>query len=108
VTSLNVLTSSLDVMGAFPIAIMIFVASIGLVRAGVLPGWYSWFGTIAAIIVLLHGTNWSRSGFWSATGGYLWLTIGAGIIWAALTSWMLFAKAPASASVAETAAARPT
>jgi hypothetical protein len=94
VRSLNVLTGSLDVMGAFPIAFMIFVASVGLVRARVLAGWFTWFGTIAAVVVLLHGTNWSRSGFWSATGGYLWLALGAGIIWAAVTSWLLYAKAP--------------
>ena len=107
VVSLNVLTSSLDVIGAFPLAFTIFFASIGLVRARVLAGWYVWFGTIAAIIVLLHGTNWSRSGFWSATGGYLWLTIGAGIIWALVTSALLYARAPAVEQAPEAAAARP-
>ena len=108
VTSLNVLTGSIDVMGAFPLAFFIFLASVGLVRAGVLPGWHVWFGTIAAIVVLLHGTNWSRSGFWSATGGYLWLTIGAGIVWAAVTSWLLYARAPAVEETTQAAAARPT
>ena len=107
VTSLNVLTGSLDVMAAFPLAAMILVASVGLVRARVMPGWYAWFGTIAAIIVLLHGTNWSRSGFWSATGGDLWLTIGAGIVWAVVTSGMLFARAPVGERAPETASSGP-
>jgi hypothetical protein len=108
VTSLNVLTGSLDVMAAFPLAFLILLASVGLARARVLPGWYSWFGTIVAIVVLLHGTNWSRSGFWSATGGYVWVTIGAGLVWAAVTSWMLFSRAPTTEPAPESAAARPT
>jgi len=108
VTSFNVLASSIDVMAAFPLAFMLLVASVGLVRGRVLPGWFSWFGAIAAIIVLLHGTNWSRSGFWSATGGYLWLTVGAGIIWAVVTSAMLYARAPSAQGAPEAAAARPT
>jgi hypothetical protein len=108
VTSLNVLTGSLDVIAAFPIAFMIFVASVGLARARVLAGWYSWFGTIVAIIILLHRTNWSRSGFWSATGGYLWLSIAAGLIWAAVTSALLYARAPSEQLAPESAAARPT
>jgi len=108
VTSFNVLASSIDVLAAFPLAFMLFVSSVGLARGRVLPGWFAWFGVLAAVIVLLHGTNWSRSGFWSATGGYLWLTVGAGLIWALVASVMLFRAAPSTEAVPKTVAARPT
>ena len=99
---------SLDVIGAFPLAGLILLASIGLARARILPGWYSAFGAIVALVVILHGTNWSRGGFWSATGGYVWVTILAGLVWALLTSALLTARAPKGASTPEVTATSPT
>ncbi len=107
VTSLNTMLTSVDVISAFPFAGLVLAASIGLSRAGILAGWYAWLGVIAAILVVLHGTNWATSGFWSGTGGYLFVTIIAGLGWTLITSAALYSKATATERAPETASARP-
>lgn len=107
ITSLNTLLSSVDVISAFPLAGFILAASMGLSRAGILAGWHAWLGLLATGLVILHGTNWATSGFWSPTGGYLWVTIIAALGWTLITSWALYAKAPVGERAPETASARP-
>jgi hypothetical protein len=97
VRSINTLLSSTEVISSYPLAGLILVSSAGLKRAGILTDWASWIGTPAAVLVLLHGTNWATTGFWSATGGYLWITLVAWIIWTVVTSWTLYSKAAAGA-----------
>jgi len=60
------------------------------------------------VLVLLHGTNWATSGFWSASGGYLWITIIAGLGWTLITSVLLYTRAPATAAAPERAAVPTT
>jgi hypothetical protein len=96
-TGLNTLISALDVIGAFLLATFILAATIGLSRAGVVAAWYRWFGLLAGVLVLLHGTNWATSGFWSATGGYLFITFIAGLGWAVVvTSVVRYMRASAT------------
>jgi len=108
VTSLNTLLSTADVTSAYPLAGLILIASVGLTRAGVLAPWYSWLGLLAATLVFLHGTNFATSGIWSATGGYFFVTVIAGLGWTLITSWMLYTRATVTERLPETAAARPT
>jgi hypothetical protein len=108
VTALNTLVNSVDVISAYAFAGMALAATIGLSRAGIMAGWYPLVGAVASVLVALHGTNWATSGFWSATGGYLWVTIIAGLGWTLITSAILYSKATVGERAPETAAARPT
>lgn len=106
-TGLNTLLAALDVIGGYLLATFILAATIGLSRGGVVPAWYRWLGVLAGVLVLLHGTNWATSGFWSATGGYLFITFIAGLGWALITSALLYRRASATERLPEIAA-RPT
>lgn len=90
---LNSLVSTVDVISAYLLATFILAATIGLSRARIVASWYSWAGLVAGVLVLLHGTNWATSGFWSATGGYVFITIIAGLGWALVTSVLLYRRA---------------
>jgi hypothetical protein len=107
VRALNTLAWSTDVIAAFPLAGVIAAASVGLMRSGILPGWYGLVGIAAAILAVLHGTNWSTDGFWSPSGGYLWVTIIAALAWALITSILLYAAAPTAERAPGRAPATP-
>jgi hypothetical protein len=108
VQALNTLTGSVDLIAAYPFAGLIAAATIGFTRLRLLPYWYGYVGLAAAVLVLLHGTNWATSGFWSASGGYLWITIIAGLGWTLITSVLLYMHAPATAAAPERAAVPTT
>jgi hypothetical protein len=108
VQALNTLTGSVDLISAYPFAGLIAAATIGFTRLRLLPYWYGYVGLAAAVLVLLHGTNWATSGFWSASGGYLWITIIAGLGWTLITSVLLYTRAPATAAAPERAAVPTT
>ena len=101
--ALNTLTGSVDLIAAYPFAGLIAAATVGFTRLRLLPYWYGYVGLAAAVLVLLHGTNWATSGFWSASGGYLWITIIAGLGWTLITSVLLYTRAPATAAAPERA-----
>jgi hypothetical protein len=103
-TGLNTLLSTGDVISAYPLAALIFAATIGLSRAGITASWYGWIGFLAAALVLLHGTNYATSGFWSPTGGYVFVTVIAGLGWTLITSVLLYIHAPATAAAPQRAA----
>jgi hypothetical protein len=99
----NTLLSSIDVISAYPLGALVLATTIGLARAGLVPAWYSWLGFLAGVLVLLHGTNWASSGFWSPTGGYLFITVIAGLGWTLITSVLLYTKVPVTAAAPERA-----
>lgn len=86
---------ALDLFAAFPSAGFFLAASIGLMRIHVLPTWLGWGGVAAAVLFLLRSTNWAREGFWSPTGGYVFIVIVVALLWILATSVVLFRKAPA-------------
>lgn len=50
-------------------------------------------GIAAVVLVLLGGTTWRIEGFWALDGAYSrFISPTVGLIWDALTSWLLFAK----------------
>jgi hypothetical protein len=101
--ALNGLGLAIDNVSAFALAGGILAASVGLARARLLPDWFLWFGLVAAVLVVLHGTNWADEGFWSPGGGYLVVVVVAGLLWTTVTSVLLF-RAP----LIEDPAARPS
>jgi hypothetical protein len=101
--ALNTVALAADNVGAFPLAGAFFAVSVGLARARILPAWYTWFGLAAAVLVVLHGTNWASSGFWSPGGGYLYITVITALLWTLVTSVLLF-RAPVAEEVPARAA----
>lgn len=70
--------------------------------------WYSWLGLLAAALALLHGTNWATSGFWSATGGFLFVAIIAALAWTLVTSVLLSMRVAETERPPDAAVTRPT
>lgn len=97
VRAMNTLISTTQVISSYPLAGLILVVSAALWRTKTVPEWYSWLGTASAVLVLLHGTNWATSGFWSPTGGYLWVTLIAWLAWTTVTSWLLYVRVTVTA-----------
>jgi hypothetical protein len=104
------LTWGLDVVAAIPSAVFFLAASLGLVRAGMIPAWLSWAGVGVAALFILRSTNWAREGLWSPTGEYVFILIPLALLWILITSIILFRSAPASSeeqSIARDAASAP-
>jgi hypothetical protein len=91
--ALNTMAWSADALAAFPLAGAILAASVGLNRARVLPSWHVWLGFVAAILIVLRGTNWASDGFWAPSGEYTFISIIAALGWTLVTSVLLF-RAP--------------
>jgi hypothetical protein len=79
----------MDLFAAFPSAGFFLAASVGLGRTGVLPAWLSWAGLAASALFLLRTTNWASEGFWSPTGGYVFILIPVALLWILTTSVVL-------------------
>jgi len=87
---------ALDVLAAIPSAVFFFAASLGLMRTRMIPAWLSWAGVGVAALFVLRSTTWARDGFWSPTGGYLFILIPLALLWVLTTSIVLFRNVPAS------------
>jgi hypothetical protein len=92
--AVNTMSWSIDALGAFLVGGFIGAATVGLTRAASVPRWFTWFGVAAAALVALRGTTWASDGFWSPSGGYLYVLLIAGFGWAIVTSVLLFRAAP--------------
>jgi hypothetical protein len=100
------LSWSIDALGSFLVGGIIGAATVGLTRAAIVPRWFTWIGLAAAILAALRGTTWASDGFWSPSGGYLYILLVAGLGWAVVASILLYRAAPAERAP-ETASARP-
>jgi hypothetical protein len=97
--ALNTLSWSADAVSSFPLAGAVLAASVGLNRSRLLPSWHLWLGVVAAILIVLRGTNWASDGFWAPSGDYAFITIIAGLGWTLVTSVLLF-RAPVTEEAA--------
>jgi hypothetical protein len=88
------LSWSLDALAALLVGAIIGAATIGLSRAGIVPAWFMWFGLVAAILTAVRATAWASDGFWSPSGGYLYILLIAGLSWAIVASILLFRVVP--------------
>lgn len=102
--ALNTLTWNIDVASAFLLAGLITAVSVGLSRARVLPEWFTSFGLLAAVLILLRGTNWATDGLWAPDGAYQYVAMISALAWIVLTSSLLYMRAPATARAPERAA----
>jgi hypothetical protein len=105
--ALNDLAWAAVVMVAFPGALVIFAATMGLWRAGIVATWYGWTGLAATIVALLAGTTWTTDGFWAPDGAYSRFVAPIVVLaWIAVTSGILYART--STEAAPERAAIPT
>jgi hypothetical protein len=88
------LTWALDVLAAVPSAVFFVAAALGLSRTGMIPAWLSWGGLGVAALFALRTTNWASDGFWSPTGGFLFILIPLALLWILTTSVVLVRTAP--------------
>jgi hypothetical protein len=89
-TALNDLLWACVVMVAFPAALVIGAATMGLWRAGIIADGLAYAGLAATVLVLLGGTTWANDGFWAPDGVYsrfitpiialAWITVTSGIL----------------------------
>jgi hypothetical protein len=89
------LTWTLDILAAIPSAVFFLAAAVGLSRTAMIPSWLSWAGVGVAGLFVLRTTTWASDGFWSPTGGYLFVLIPLASLWILATSVTLVRAAPA-------------
>jgi len=83
------LTWTLDVIAAVPSLVFFLAAALGLRRTSMIPGWLSWAAIGVAVLFGLRITNWASDGFWSPTGGYLFVLLPLTLLWILITSTIL-------------------
>jgi len=88
------LSWALDALAAAPSAVFFFAASFGLRRANMVPAWLGWAALGVAVLFCLRLTNWASDGFWSPTGGYLFILIPLTLLWILVASIVLVRSAP--------------
>jgi succinate dehydrogenase/fumarate reductase cytochrome b subunit len=105
ITALSDMSWIIGVTVSYPAALLIGAASIGLLGTRLVPSWYGPVGILAAILILLGGTTWATSGFWAADGAYSqWISPIIAMAWIAVTSGLLYMRAPSTAVAPERAA----
>jgi hypothetical protein len=107
IQALSDLLQAFNVISAFPAAGLIAAATVGLWQTRMVPDWFGWAGIAAGLIVLLGTTTWATDGFWASDGAFRIITIIAFLVWTAVTSWILYARAPVVEPMPERTAATP-
>jgi hypothetical protein len=95
------LTWASDVLAAVPSAVFFAAAAMGLSRTGMIPRWLSWAGLGVAALFALRTTNWASDGFWSPTGGFLFVLIPLALLWILMTSVVLMRRSNESVAGSE-------
>lgn len=88
----------LDVFAGVPTAIYFAAVASGLRRTDAIPRWLSGAGLGVAGLWILRSTTWARSGFWSPTGGLVFVAVLVSLLWVSATSAVLHRRAHADAA----------
>jgi hypothetical protein len=79
----------LQVLIAFPTAVLVGAISLASLRCRLFPSGVCWAGLGAATVVLVGGTTWSRTGYWSPSHGYGYAALFVFLSWIVVTSVLL-------------------
>lgn len=100
VYDLSWVTSSLL---SFPAAALVLAAGVGLMRGRLLPVWFGWASTVAALALVAGGTTWARDGFWAPDGAYnAYITPIIFVAWVVVLSVLLLRRPLAATPVGQT------
>ena len=80
----------------FPLAGLVAASAIASRRAGFLPRWYGPAGGLAAVVLLFGGGALAQNGFYRPDGPYAFFALIVFLVWTAVTSVLLGARAPAA------------
>jgi hypothetical protein len=87
----------LVVLSSFPRAMLIMSGSFGLWRAGQFSNTEFALGVTAVVLVLLGGTTWMSTGFWSPDGAYSrYVSPAIGLGWVLFVSRVLLSRSPSA------------
>ena len=79
----------LQVLIPFPSAVLVGAVSLASLRSRVFPDSVAWAGIGSAIVILISGTTWSRTGYWSPSHGYGYAALFVFLSWIVVTSVLL-------------------
>ena len=98
-TGLNDFVWAGFVLSSFPRAMLIMSAAFGLWRARQISNALFAAGVAAVVLVLLGGTTWLDSGFWTPDGIYSrFISPAIGVVWGLVVSGVLLTRSPATRS----------
>jgi hypothetical protein len=83
-------TVVLDAMGSIMMAAFAVAVGGAAIRTGFLPTAWGWVSIGMGVLFVLAATSWSRDGFWSPTGGLIWVVQVAFVIYVVVTSVLHF------------------
>jgi len=85
------------VLSSFVRAMLIMSAAFGFWRAGLISNALFAIGVAIVVLAVLGGSTWAAGGFWAPDGTYShFISPVLGLLWAAVVSWVILAKSPAS------------
>ena len=92
---LNDLAWALDVMTAFPRAMLIMAGVFGLWRAGLISNALFTAGVAAVVLAILGGTTWLSGGLWAPDGAYSrFVSPALLLLWVVVVSRVLLTRNP--------------
>ena len=80
----------MDAMSSLMFAAFAIAVGVASLRSGVLPRWWGWVSGLMGVLSILGATAWSRDGFWSPTGGLIWILNISFVVYIAGTSVLHF------------------
>jgi hypothetical protein len=90
-------TLVVDAMSSIMFAAFAFAVGAAALRTGFLPRAWGWASGVMGLLAILAATAWSRDGFWSPTGGLIWILNVAFVVYVVVTSVLHYREVSRSA-----------
>jgi hypothetical protein len=84
---------------SFPFAVLAYATAVATFRSSAFPAWVAWLSTAGAIVFLIGGATFARSGFFAPDGVWSTITFFAFLAWTAVVSAVLVQQAGAPQEV---------
>lgn len=87
----------LQLLIAFPTALLVAATSFASLRTHLLPRPVSWAGIGCSFVVVIGGTTWAKTGFWSPSHGYGYVSLFTFLSWMVVVCLLLMRDSDAGA-----------